>query len=154
MLTNNVKTARASLLMLVALTVVNCALAFTESGYYFLFSATIPYFVLLFFTVLGSFAEMPFFFIFATVFALVFLGGLVALAIYAKKYKWCLLVAGIVMVLDTLALIALTLTQYELGGIIDILFHAWILFDLFRAYFEKPPVDEVMAVVEADSDAE
>ncbi|MBQ8175029.1 MAG: hypothetical protein IJ009_06470 [Clostridia bacterium] len=150
MLTNNKKTARYSLFLLVALTVVNCALAFTESSVYFLFSATIPYFTLLFCTVLGAFAEMPLFFIGGAIIAVAFLVGLVLLGVYAKKHKWCFLVAGIVMAVDTAVLIALILAEIVTDSLFDILFHAWILFDLFRAYFEKPPVEEAVVVVEEE----
>ena len=156
MLTNNKKTALYSIFALVVLTVINCVLAFTEADVYFLFSASIPYFTLLFCTVLGAFSEMPIFFIGGAVIAVAFLLGLLLLGIFAKKHKWCFLAAGIMMVLDTVVLIILILAHLVTAPLFDILFHAWILFDLFRAYFEKPQTlaQEIVAVIDAEEPAE
>ena len=148
MLTNNKKTAIYSIFALVVLTVVNCVLAFTEADVYFLFSASIPYFTLLFATVLGAFSEMPLFFIGGAVIAVAFLAALVLLGLFARKHRWCFLVAGILMILDTVALIIFILAQFINAPLFDILFHGWILFDLFRAYFEKPPVEEAVVILD------
>ncbi len=81
---DRLQTARASLFLLVILTVVNCVLVFFESDLYFLFSATIPYLSVIFGTLLGAYAD-PMFMILGISLGVVLLAGYALLALLAKS---------------------------------------------------------------------
>lgn len=141
---DRLQTARASLFLLVILTVVNCALIFFESDLYFLFSATIPYLAIVFGTVLGAFAENALFMILGVALGVILLAAYAALAFFAKRYRPCLMIAAVLMIVDTVVLLLCSFGENAIlsGGIFDILFHVWVLYDLFRAFFEKPRTEE------------
>ena len=138
------QTARYSLFLMVILTVVNCVLLFTESTTYFLFSATFPYITVLFGTVLGAFAENTLLLILSFVLAVAVLAAYAILGFLGNKYRVCFLIAAIMMILDTVLLLVFSFGENALftDGIFDILMHAWVLFDLFRAFFAKPVMEE------------
>ena len=141
---DRLQTARASLFLLVILTVVNCVLVFFDSNLYFLFSATIPYLAIVFGAVLGAFAENALFMGLGITLGVVLLAAYAVLAFFAKRYRPCLIIAAILMIVDTIVLLLCSFGENAIlsGGIVDILFHVWVLFDLFRAFFEKPRTEE------------
>ena len=143
---DRMQTARASLFLLVILTVVNCALVFFESDLYFLFSATIPYLAIVFGTVLGTLGNNALFMALGITLGVVLLAAYGVLAFFAKRYRPCLIIAAVLMVIDTVVLLLCSFGENAIlsGGIFDLLFHAWVLYDLFRAFFEKPRAEEAL----------
>lgn len=112
--------ARSNLLIMLLLTVVNVALIVAEADVSFMFSAYLPQF----FFALGSLMEVP-----------AFMGVMVAVTvvnlllyllcwIFSKKHWGWLLVATIVFVLDTVAMLLLMMPDFDVIGIV---FHAWVL---------------------------
>lgn len=138
--------ARRSILMVVIFTVVNLVLLVLNSNSYFVFSAFIPYFL----TGLGmilcgrmpmeyygdEFLEIEFFppgFLTAMLaISVVIIALYLACWLFSKELRggW-LICAFVVFALDTITMFLL-LDDFA-SYIIDILFHAWVLFDIGKA---------------------
>ncbi len=145
-LTRRINTARSTLLLVVALTVVNIVLTALNVDTYFLFSASVPFYMVALamiftgnvsdeiynevITGIEGFEPLP-----DTVLYVAIAIAAVIIAIYAAFYflskknpKW-LYGALVFMVIDTLFL-------FFMGGIteiIDIAFHIWIIVELILA---------------------
>lgn len=135
--------ARRSLLMVTIFTVVNLVLLVTNSNTYFIFSAFIPYFLTGTGMVLcgrfptdyygDDFLEMQFLdpsFLTIMIAISVVIIALYLLAWYFSKNRkvgW-LVFAFIFFALDTIVMFLLS--DSLASSIIDILFHAWVLFDI------------------------
>lgn len=119
--------ARGNLLLAIIFTVINLVLYWTGSGYYFLFSIAVPYYGILLGDVLGFGATM-------LIVAVVILAIYFLCWIMSKKHSGIMILATVLFVLDCICLIALMILS---GGItymiVDILFHAWIMFYLIQA---------------------
>lgn len=135
------KGSRNNILLVVAFTLVNTILLIVGSGSYFLFSASVPYYVTLFgmlytgkmpadyYVGIEDFVPMDSsFFIVAVVIAVVVI-GLYALSWFlSKKHHGWLIFALVFFAIDTLAL-------FYFGGfsadmILDYVFHAWVIVSL------------------------
>ena len=117
-------TARANLLLVVLFTAVNLVLSLVNADMYFLFSATVPQFIL----ALGYAFESS---VALTVCAvLAFLGAGVYLLCWAlsKKHRGWMIVALVLFSLDTLAALGMLLADTSM--IIDVAIHGWVLFYL------------------------
>jgi len=134
------RTSRYNLLLVIIFTVVNIVLLVTQSNRYFLFSATVPYFIADIGMVFGGMYPEEFYFetgvqpLFDTTgFVFLLSVAIVILAFYLlcfmmsknKKVGW-LIAALVFFSVDTAALLFL----YGFEGIIDIAFHGWVIFDL------------------------
>lgn len=121
--------ARASILLAILLTVANIVLLFVGGNYFFLFSAEIPYFAVLMGQEFSYMGDLPGEAV-CYIIAVAFLALLVLCWQRSEKRPGWLVAAAVLFVLDT----AVLLWQYEsdAGGILDYVFHAWILFDLIR----------------------
>lgn len=130
---------RGSLLMLLGFSAVNLLLLAVNAGRYFLFSASIPYYLVLFGMVMDTpaGAENYVFGDYATVALII---ALAILAMYLlcwifakKKYGW-LTFAAVLIVLDTVGLLLITFTMLEnpMENIMDILFHAYLCYLMIR----------------------
>jgi hypothetical protein len=132
-LENQFHSGRMNLLMMISFTVTNIVLLLAESGLYFLFSATIPYFL----AALGAEMDMQLggstYVTTAVVVCAVILGVYLLLWFLSKKRPGMLYVAFGLFALDTVALLAMALLA---GGlveeIVNIIFHGWVLFSLFQ----------------------
>lgn len=126
------KGARSNLLLMIGLSLLNIVLLILNAGISFLFSATAP-------TVLVGlglvFKEDP------TLNALggiCFALGFVVIGIYglfywlSKKHKAFMLVSFIFFAIDTLLLFWVLTLGFEIGVLIDIAFHVWVLYALGR----------------------
>lgn len=128
--------ARSSLLMILIFTVINLVMLLTDAGRYFLFSASVPYYL----TAFGMGMDIGMGAEGIGTFTLVGLGiSAVALVLYllcwllSKKRPGWLTVALVAFVLDTVALVALCLALDMLTeSIMDLVFHAWVVWELFQ----------------------
>ncbi len=135
--------ARMNLLLVVICTLINVIFALTGTDTYFLFSAFIPYFLVLngmyycgkmpedwYEEGKSNFEALdPSFLVVLTVIAAVILGLYLVLWLISKKHMSGGMIAALVFFsLDTLAF--LLLGGLSLESILDILFHAWVLYYL------------------------
>ncbi len=134
-----------NLLLIIAFSVINIILLVVNSNTYFLFSAFIPYFLVdygMFFT--GMYPEEYYYdldyveFLDKSFLAVTVVIAAVVLILYflswifAKKKKIGWLIFAVVMAcIDTVAM--LVLGGIAMESIIDIIFHAWIIFSLINA---------------------
>lgn len=129
--------ARSSLLMVIIFTVVNLAMLLLESGRYFLFSASVPYYM----TAIGmgmdlgsGEAGIGTFTIVALVISAVILVFYLLCWLLSKKHPGWFVVAMIGFLLDTLALVGMCLLMGMLAeSIMDLVFHGWVVVELIRA---------------------
>ena len=160
--------ARSNLLLVIVFTVVNIVLLAAKSNLYFLFSASIPYFL----TDLGmalcgmhpdeyyegigasvEFLPNTFFFVMLVLaFITVTLYFLCWLFSKQQRVGW-MIFALVLFALDTLALFFLV--GISVDSIFDILFHGWVLYYLIvglsaHAKLKKLPPEEEPAVPVAD----
>lgn len=113
-------TARSNLLLVIILTLVNIVLLFTESESMLLFSASIPYYAVVF-GVLLDILPMGLA-VAAVLLVLYFLCWLLS-----KKRSGWLIVALVLFVLDTLGMVGLYLLAEDFSGVLDALIHIWVL---------------------------
>lgn len=134
-----------NLLLIIAFSVINIVLLVANSNTYFLFSAFIPYFLVdvgMFYT--GTYPEEYYyglgftefldksFLVVTVVIAAVVLVLYLLCWLFAKKKKIGWLIFAVVMAcIDTVAM--LVLGGIAMESIIDIIFHAWIIFSLINA---------------------
>ena len=156
------KTSRYNLLLVIIFTVINLVLLVTQSNRYFLFSATVPYFIadigmtfggmypdeFYFETGISPLFDSTGFFFFLSI-AIVILIFYFICFILSKEHKVGWIIAALVMFsIDTAALLLL----YGLEGIIDIAFHGWVIFDLasgIKAYNDLKKLPELNPEEEA-----
>lgn len=145
-------TARANLLLMIIATLINVVLLFTGSDSMLLFSATIPYFSVLF----GTFSEVTAiatgcYILAATTVAVYFICWLMS-----KKHHGWLIVSLVMFVIDCALLGYLYITARDASGILDALFHVWILYYLITgiisgAALKKLPAEEPTAPEAAEA---
>lgn len=124
---NKFKAARGNLLLMIVFTLLNVVLLFTGSDYMLLFSATIPYYAVIF----GVLSENAVFLTFTVVVAAVALLFYLLCWIFSKKrYGW-MIAALVLFLMDTLAMVGMFLLAEEPSGFLDLVFHAWVLYYLF-----------------------
>lgn len=116
-------TARANLLLVIVLTVVNIVLYFAESSSMLLFSASIPYYAVIFGVELGIAG-------FGLGVAAVLIGLYFLCWLLSKKKSGWLVFALVLFVLDTLGMVGLYLLAEDFSGILDALIHVWVLYYL------------------------
>lgn len=132
---------RHSLLLILLFTVVNLVMVVLDSGTYFLFSASVPYYLTIYAKGLdngfvdGPWSENgPY-----TVVALIFSGVILLLFLLcwllSKKRAGWLVPALVLFVLDTLALAWCTfnIVNDPAGNIVDFVFHFWAIWELLQA---------------------
>ena len=142
------KAARSNLLLMVIFTVVNIVLLYTGSESMLLFSASIPY-ILVAMGVFGGNFEL---FVFGMIVSVVLIVLYFLCWLLSKKHPGWLIVALVLFILDILAMVGLFLLAEEASGIVDVLFHGWVLYYLIigiisAAKLKKMPAEE--PVVEA-----
>ena len=140
-LSGKVAGGRHSLLLIVLFTVVNVLMVVLDSGTYFLFSASVPYYLTLYFKgidngfVDGPWPENGAFTIFALIVSAVILLLFLLCWLMSKKRSGWLIPALVLFVLDTLALAWCTfyLVNDPAGNIVDFVFHFWAIWELGSA---------------------
>ena len=158
--------ARNNILLVVLFTVVNVVLLVTNSNTYFLFSASVPYYLADYGMFFGGFYPEE---VYAGFEGFEFLGapmlaialGIAAVIVVLYLLSWLfskkgrvgwLIFALVFFALDTVAMLLLMGINSEM--IIDIVFHAWVLFSLgsgiyANAKLKALPAEEPVVVPES-----
>ncbi len=119
---NKVRTARANLIVVIAFTVLNILMAAFQAEYYLLFSAQMP----LFFVGIGIGTENTTALIVCTVLAILSVVPYFLCWLFSKKHYGWMIGALCYFAVDCLFL----LLFFDISLIVDILFHAWIVYYL------------------------
>ncbi|MBE5928610.1 MAG: hypothetical protein E7267_04450 [Lachnospiraceae bacterium] len=120
------KSARSNLLLMLGFTVVNILLLVFNSDSMFLFSATIPYFLI----TIGIYAEIKIVMIVLSTIAVLNILLYFLCWLFSKKHYAWLIVALIFFGIDSLAMIGLYIFAGEVSGIFDLLIHIWVVYYL------------------------
>lgn len=126
----NYEIARKNLFLMSVFTLVNVVLYLVNANISFVFSATFPPFAVGLGQVFAEIFEMNVFNVLGIAVALFAVGAFLLCYVLSRRYKAFMLVAFILFLLDTLFLGFMTLTNldlFEIGDIIDIGFHIWVL---------------------------
>lgn len=126
------RSARMDLLLVIIFTVVNILMFNFGSGTVMLFSASVPYYAVVFGTVLENDPEI----LLTGAYNIGVVIAIVSVLLYLlcwvfskKKYVW-MIVSAVLFSIDTLALIGLYIMMGEISGVLDILMHALVLYYL------------------------
>lgn len=122
------RNARANLILMIIFTVINIVLLLVDSKRYFLFSASIPYYLTLFCKLFAESWGIPELYPAGIGLAVVILLIYFVIWLVSKKHPG-LLIAGLVFfALDTISFLGLTVLGGQfMESIIDIGFHIWVL---------------------------
>lgn len=126
-LTQKFNAARVDLLIVIALTLLNIVMLFAGSDTMMLFSASVPYYMLVI-AAINDILPM------GVAVAAVALGLYFLCWLFSKKRPVWLLVATILFVVDCLWLVFLYAGVGELSGIVDLLIHVLVLYYLISGY--------------------
>lgn len=137
---------RVNLLIAIVLTVVNVVLLYMGSDSMMLFSISFPYYLVIF----AAMLEIDILLLIAAVSLFVYF----LCWLLGKKRPGWILAAAIFMVLDTLCLAGLYLLAEEISGIMDVLFHIWILYYLFSGYAAAKKLSKLPSKPEAEQAGE
>ncbi len=118
--------ARSNLLLMVALTAINVILLALGSEMMMLFSATVPYIAVVF----GIAGETSASLIVGIGVAVVILTMYGACWLLSKKHYGFMVAAMVLFILDTISMAFLYLFAGEVSGILDVIFHVWVLYYL------------------------
>lgn len=141
--------ARASLLAVLIFTVVNLAMLLLETDRYFLFSASVPQYLTAFgmgFDMgLGYLSFGPFTAIALVVSAVVLVLYLLCWLLSKKRPGW-LIAALVFFIIDTVALLVVSLLLEILTeNILDLVIHAWVLFELIQGISANYKLEKMIA---------
>lgn len=162
--------SRASLLIVVVFTLINCILAATGSDTYFLFSASIPYYLAfygslfcglmpeVYYTPESGFDPSFEFFDISALYIMLSIAVIITL-VYGvfwfmsrkEKYEW-LIAALIFFGVDTIGMIALS--GFSVDMLLDVLMHAYVIISLISGITAIPKLKAVRAEEEAILQAE
>ena len=125
--------SRNNLLLVIVFTVINLVLIYFEANLNFLFSATIPQFVFNIGKAMSDQTDTDIFLIIGLVIAFLAVLSYFIFWILAKRARVLILIALIFFSIDSLLLIYLVFTndEFNFSVLIEIAFHAWILYYLF-----------------------
>ena len=128
-LTRQYASGRSTLLSLVIFSAINMVLLLLNSETYFLFSATVPYYLTAFCMSLDDLMGGAFFTVGAVVISLIILGVYLLCWGLSKKHPGWLVAAFIFLIMDSLALVVVSLLIPDLllSSILDLVFHILIL---------------------------
>ena len=119
--------ARKNLLLMLILTVVNIVLFVAGANTMLLFSATVPYYGVIYALVLGN----PIIFLLGIGIAVISLLLYLLCWIFSKKHYGWMVTALVLFVFDTVVMVVLYILMSDVSGILDVLIHAWVLYYLF-----------------------
>lgn len=135
-LLRQVANGRYSLLLIVILTVVNLIMTILDTNTYFLFSASVPYYLVF----VGMGIENGFVDGAWNVKGTLTYTGLVIVAVYllcwllSKERAGWLTAALVLFIIDTVALVVITFALYDspMGKLVDFLLHIWAIVELVQ----------------------
>ena len=133
-LEGKMKSARHSLLLVLIFTVVNLVLLLADGNTYFLFSASVPYYLTAF--GMGMDLEMASYPYTTTALAIsaVILAAYLLCWIFSKKRIGWYVVALVLFIIDTALLVLLAMAFEMLAdSIMDFVFHGWVVLELCQA---------------------
>lgn len=142
-LEQQVKGGRSTLLAVVLFSVVNLVMLVLGTGTYFLFSASVPYYLTWFGrcmdngTLDGSGSINGEFTMVGIVVSVVILGLFFLAWLFSRKRKGWLTVSLVLFIADTVALVLISflLLESPVGNLMDLLFHAFVVWQLFQAVY-------------------
>ena len=120
------KVSRTNLLLMMILTIVNIVLFALGSNTMLLFSATIPYFI----ASVGIASADSIILIACFVVAAFILLAYFFCWLFSKKHPGCLVFALIFFIFDILFMAGIYILYQDFSGILDVIFHIWILYYL------------------------
>lgn len=123
-----VKSARTDILLVVILTIVNIAMLIGGIDYFMLFSASVPYYAVCFPALMGEY-EL---FVLGVILAVIIIIAYFLCWLLSKKRPQWLTVALVMFIVDTIGLIGFYILAQEISGIMDLLIHALVLYQLIR----------------------
>ncbi len=134
-LEGKVSTARHSLLAVIIFTIINLGMILADTGSYFVFSASVPYeltFIGAVLTYEATGAILGVYTYTALVISAIILAVYGLCWFFAKKKPVWYVVAFVLFALDTVVMVLINV-EYIADYIIDIVFHAYVLYELFQA---------------------
>lgn len=149
---------RFSLMLILIFTLINLTMVLLDSDRYFLFSASVPYYLTLFGKAMDNGFSSGTWDVIGAYTTTTLIVSVVILALYllcwlmSRKRAGWLTGALVLIVLDTSALVLVTYVLYgsPIVNILDLLLHTWVLWELFQAVrankklkflASEPPVD-------------
>jgi hypothetical protein len=124
--------SRNNLLLVIAFTVINLVLIYFDANVNFLFSATIPQFVFNVAKLVAENTDENIFLIIGLIIAFLAVLSYFIFWLLARRTRVLILVALIFFCIDSLLLIYLVLNdEFNFSVLIEVAFHAWILYYLF-----------------------
>lgn len=140
--------ARHSILLVLVFTVVNLVLLLTESDRYFLFSASIPYYLTAFGMGMDMEAGGSVFTTTALVISGVCLAAYLLSWILSKRKVGWYVVALVLFIIDTVLFVLMALAMNLLtDSIMDLVFHAWVILELCQALIAHTKLKNMPEVV-------
>ena len=132
------KNSRGNLLLVVIFTVINAIMAFAGSSSYFLFSAYLPYYSVIFGLALTGRLDVDLDFqldekylVYFIGFAVLVLGLYLLFWLFSKKHYGWLIPSLVFFALDTLFLLRDSFgSGFDFSMLMDVVFHAWVLLSL------------------------
>ncbi len=156
--TQQYKTARYNLLLMLVLTAVNIALLFLGSDTMMLFSATLPYVSVIYGSLFSWVLENELYFILGIALAVILIAIYLLCFIFSKKRVGFMVAALVLFALDSAVMVWTYISSGDFAdGIIDIVFHVWVLVYLISGVYngyklKKLPEEE--SVTETVEDGE
>ena len=153
-LTGKFEKSRKNLLAVFILSTVNIFLFLFNATISFPFSAAIP-------TILvgvGQFITQDTgsnsFFVFGAIMAFIVVASYGIFYLLSKKYSAFMLVALIFFVPDTLLVVFFLISEFEIGFVIDFLFHIWVMVSLASGVkalseLKKMPIENIQQALES-----
>ena len=134
-LERKVSTGRATLLMILLFTLVNLVFLMADFGTYFLFSASVPYYLTVFCLLMEGWNPAGPMVLAALVVSAVILAVYLMCWILSKKGSGWMITATVLFILDTVALIpaSFLLLEKPMGNMMDLVFHIWAIVELIQA---------------------
>lgn len=126
-------TARYNLLAVIALTALNIIMFLTGSESYFLFSATMPYQLVVIGWVMAQEGAASAILVITIIAAALIIAAYLVCFFIGKKHVWGMVVALILFAIDTVWFLFLAISAFDTSLIINFLFQAWVLYYLIMA---------------------
>ena len=118
--------ARSNLALVIVLTLINIALFAFGSDTMMLFSATVPYFAVIFGVVIGE----PVFLAVCIAVAVISIGLYVLCWLLSKKRRGWMVAALVFFIIDSLCMVGFYILAEDISGILDVIIHIWVLYYL------------------------
>ena len=125
--------SRSTLIGVLLFTVINLVLLVAQSERYFLFSASVPYYLTVLGMVMDSWGGSGYMITALVISAVILVVYLVAWLLSKKRRGW-LTAAAVLFTIDTVALVwfSIALLENPLVNIMDLVFHVLVLWQLFQ----------------------